>query len=115
MLFRSGPTIVPQLRRTAHDHLDNEQRRRIRQILNELGNLEEADSARGAPVWLSCDPRTWAALLQRDDLATRELALQRLQTLLHRTVLFDPHADAAARHAQLQKLEATWDATPSSK
>ncbi len=114
-LVELGPTIVPQLRRTGREHLDNEQRRRIRQILDELGNLEEADSSRGAPVWLSCDPRTWAALLHRDDLATRELALAQLQTLLHRKVSFDPQADAAARRAQLQKLEATWDAPPLAK
>ena len=85
--------------------LDAEQRLRIGRMKTSLVRREEDLSMRQVAAWLTWDPRVWLTLLSRDDLAVRQTALAQLSLLLEIPPQFDPTAEPAVRHAQIEGLQ----------
>lgn len=103
-LREAGPAVLPLLRRLDPEHLDAEQRFRIRRIINHLSAAESVDTADTVVAWLASDPATWLSLLERDDESLRNIAAEQLRLLLGREIDFDPAAEEAIRAKQVQRL-----------
>ena len=105
-LRRSGPAVLPFLRGLEPSELDAEQWFRVRRLIAGLSATNQEDSPQRAAVWLASDPKTWIALLSRDDGTRRRVAAEQIEILLGRPIRFDPDADAAVREEQITSLRA---------
>jgi hypothetical protein len=101
----AGQNALPYLQSLDRAKLDAEQRQRVRQIVSLLCGEGSDDHPERVATRLMADPRVWVALLDRDDVAKREAAAQRLAELAGRPIAFDPHAAPEVRQAQLEPLE----------
>lgn len=104
-LRRMGHAAVGFLDRLDERTLDVEQRTRIRRIRGSLQSNAGDTPARVA-LWLAEDRAVWLALLQREDIATRQLAAQHLGAIIGKPLAFTPGATAAERRGQLHRLRA---------
>jgi hypothetical protein len=105
-LRETGRVVVSHLQQLDPARLDAEQRFRVRRILRALSDMSNEESPPQLAVWLSGDTSIWLALLARDDEATRRAALKRLETILGRSLAFNPAADPKERQRQLEALRA---------
>jgi hypothetical protein len=102
-LRQMGHAAAGFLGRLDESALDVEQRTRIRRICESLhGNT--GDTPARVALWLAEDRVIWLALLQREDIATRQLAARHLGVLIGRPLAFAPDASAPERRGQLHRL-----------
>ena len=99
--------VVTFLQQLDPSRLDAEQQFRIRRITASLADSEGNDTPEQVAAWLAGDPSIWIAMLSRDDLATRKLAVRQLEALLGSPVSFDPAAEPAVRRIQIEQLRRT--------
>jgi hypothetical protein len=102
-LLEIGQIMLPFLDALDTARLDAEQSSRIRSLVEAL-SVDYEDSPDRVTAWLASDPRIWFALLHRREEVKRRVATEQLERLTGRPLEFDPAADEATRHAQLEKL-----------
>lgn len=102
-LRTSGQGVVPFLQSLGRDTLDAEQAARVRVLIDSLSAGYE-DSAERIVPWLAGDPQAWLALLARDEVETRRLAVRQLALIWGESVAFDADAEQAIRDEQLARL-----------
>lgn len=99
-----GPVILPFLRGKDRGEFDAEQAFRVRRVIRGLDKNADEDTPDRVLPWLTGDPRIWYALLSRDDLRVRGIAVEQLSKLLETKLDFDPAAEATERELQRQRL-----------
>jgi hypothetical protein len=104
-LRQLGQAACAFLSRLDERSLDVEQRTRVRSIQAAL-EIQAGDTPPRVAAWLADDRSVWLSLLERDSVATRQLAARHLGALLDQSLAFDPQADAAVRRGQLHRLRA---------
>lgn len=107
-LRATGRMVLWYLEQLDRAELDAEQHYRVRRIITALlgDPAVDFDTPERIGAWLAGDPEVWLSMLDRDDAATRRIALVWLEALLGEPVLFDPAAGATIRQGQLQRLRA---------
>jgi hypothetical protein len=103
-LLAYGPVILPFLRGKDRGTLDAEQAFRVRRVIRGLDKNADEDTPERVVPWLTGDPRVWYALLSRDDLRVRGIAVEQLSKLLETKLDFDPAADPTERALQRERL-----------
>jgi hypothetical protein len=103
-LCDTGQVILPFLRAVDQERLDPEQVYRLQAVMQTLLRDRAEDSPGRIAVWMAADPRTWLALLDREDESLRRLAARQLTRLLDTPIDFDPAGNEATRSAQVERL-----------
>lgn len=103
-----GQQIVPVLRQLDPMRLDAEQRRRIQRIIRASRTDCEDDVARMVNRF-SGDLWVWCYFLKSDDQSVRELAHQRVATIVGNPVTFDSKAERDIRATQITRIERDWE------
>jgi hypothetical protein len=98
-----GHIAVGYIQRLDLSILDGEQRVRLQRLLDEFGTGQPDTPPRTA-AWLAAEPRTWVALLDREDPEARQVASRHLAVLTRQNLDFDPLAGADVRQRQLRYL-----------
>ncbi len=106
-LREMGQAAASFLHRLDERTLDAEQRSRIRQIKQSL-HVYDADTPARVAGWLADDRAVWLALMERKNEATRTIAAGQLETILGRSLAFDPAASEAERQQQVRRLRTEW-------
>ncbi len=107
-LRAAGPFVLSYLNDLPRHRLTSEQRHRVRLIVDSL-TVNEPDMPARVAAWSLLDKSIWLALLDRDDLATRQLAAQHLSRICGRPLDFDPAGERADREGQIQRLRVQLD------
>ncbi len=105
-LRRAGRDALPFLMSIDWRRLDAEQRFRLGRLFRDLSGDGVDDTPERVALGLIRDPMLWLKLLERADESHRRLALEQLERLLERRLVFDPAADATTRLEQLAALQA---------
>jgi hypothetical protein len=103
-LRETGRVVITYLQQIDPQKLDVEQQYRVRRIISALSDTGGDDSPEQVAAWLSGDPSIWVAMLSRDDEKTRRVAARRVESLLGRSILFDPAADLPTRARQIEQV-----------
>ncbi len=102
-LYQQGQVILPYLEALARDTLDAEQAARVDELIDSLA-VEYEDTTGRIAAWLVGDPHIWLSLIDRPQLAKRQVAARQLERLTGGPIEFNPAADAATRMLQADKL-----------
>jgi len=106
-LLDAGQLVIPFLQSLDRSSMDAEQRHRVYSLIASLDYPRE-DSVASAVLWLSADPQTWLALLDRDEESKRAAAWAQFVLLTGDAPRFQPAATAATRTKQLAELRAQY-------
>jgi hypothetical protein len=103
--LRAGAaSALNYLRQLDFDRLDAEQQFRVRRIIVRLAGRSEDDSADEARASLVRSPAVWLALLDRPEVATRQLAARQLAALLGGPIGVDPAAEPKTQESKRELL-----------
>lgn len=103
-LRQAGRLVMTYLEHLDPARLDAEQQYRVQRILRALSESADQDTPASIASWLRGDPAVWLALMERDSASVRQVAQQRLSSLLGTSVAFDPQAAPEIRQQQLEQL-----------
>lgn len=104
LLRREGRIVVTYLSRIDPNTLDAEQQYRIHRIIQALSAEDGSDTPEQVAGRLAGDPDVWLSLLSRPEETTRRTALEQLQVVLGKPVVFDPAADPSTRIKQIEQV-----------
>lgn len=102
-----GQQILPILRQLDPMRLDAEQRRRIQRIIRASNTDREDDISRMVNRF-SGDVWVWCHFLDAQDESVRELAHQRIATIVGRPISFDAKAEREIRTGQIARIQRDW-------